>query len=347
MNKQDNLKNIFYDYQKVLSYNALLYILIGERGVGKTYGFKKFVIKRFLKTGKQFVYIRRYESDLEESVGTNTDQKFFEQIKEEFPNHTFKISKSKKVRRLYIDDKICGYALPLSSADSLKSSTYEKVDVIGYDEFMLKEGSSQHYLKNEPEIILDIIETIARLRDIRVFCLGNAISSTCPLMSYFDLTLPYNSDIKTFKDGLIVVNYIKNQAYREVKHKSKFGKLIEGTRYAKYAIDNEFLTDSKAFIKKKYKTSKFYFIIKLNHQNYGVWRDSKTNSLFISQDLDPNCPIRFVLNNENHDENSILTKCRTNPYFKNVFNHYKLGLLYFESQKVKNIFNSEVLKFLY
>lgn len=30
-----NNKNIFYDYSKILSYNALLNILIGERGVRK------------------------------------------------------------------------------------------------------------------------------------------------------------------------------------------------------------------------------------------------------------------------------------------------------------------------
>ena len=41
-------KNIFYNYQKVLSYNALLTFIIGERGVGKSYGAKKFVAKRFI-----------------------------------------------------------------------------------------------------------------------------------------------------------------------------------------------------------------------------------------------------------------------------------------------------------
>lgn len=28
---------MFYDYNKILSYNAMINILIGERGVGKTY----------------------------------------------------------------------------------------------------------------------------------------------------------------------------------------------------------------------------------------------------------------------------------------------------------------------
>lgn len=326
--------NIFYDYERVLSYSAFLNVIIGERGVGKTYGFKKYAIKRFLKKGKQFVYIRRYETDLIESVGSSDDMKFFEQVIKEFPEHKFKITKTKKVRKLYIDDKICGYAIPLSAADSLKSSTYDMVDTICYDEFMLKEGSTQHYLRNEPEAILDLIETVGRLKDVKVFLLGNAISSTATIMSYFNLTLPYNSDIKLFKGGLILVNYIKNEKYREVKKATKFGKLIEGTRYSKYAIDNEFLTDSKSFIRKKGE-SRFYFIFTLNNKEYGVWRD-KDDFIYISDDIDPNCPLKFALNIDDHDESTIYLKVRNNPYFNTIIMHYRIAKLCFESQAIKN-----------
>lgn len=339
-------KSIYYNGEKILSYNALLNIIIGERGVGKTYFWKSYSIKRYLNKGKQFAYIRRYESDLEASVGSSNDNKFFEQIKNEFPNSTFKISKSKKVRKLIIDNKICGYALPLSSADSLKSSSYENVDTIIYDEFQLKEGSTQHYLKNEPEVILDLLETIGRLRDIRVFCLGNAISSTCPLMSYFDITLPYNTDIKVFKEGTIAIEYIKNEKYREVKKASRFGKLIDGTRYGKYAIDNEFLTDSKSFIKKKDKNAKFYFILYVNGKEYGIWKDFKNQYIYVSKDIDPNCPIKFAINEEDHNENTIFAKVRSNLWFKQIINHYRLARLCFESQAIKNMFMQELNKYL-
>lgn len=339
-------KDIFYNPQKVISYNALLNLIIGERGVGKTYGFKSYVVKRFLNKNKQFVYIRRYDTDLTESVGTTEDNKFFEQIRNEFPNSTFKITKSKKVRRLYIDGKICGYALPLSSADSLKSSTYENVDTIIYDEFMLKEGSTQHYLRNEPEIILDLIETIGRLRDIRIYCLANAISSTCPLMTYFDLSLPYNTDIKTFKNGTIAVEYIKNEKYREVKKASRFGQLIDGTKYGKYAIDNEFLTDSKSFIKKKDKNAKFYFILYVNGKEYGIWRDFTNQYIYVSKDIDPNCPIKFAIHEEDHNESTIYAKVRSNFWFKQIITHYRMARLCFENQQVKNIFMQELNKYL-
>lgn len=339
-------KSIFYNPDRMISYNALLNIIIGERGCGKTYSLKTFAVRRFLNKGKQFAYIRRYDTDLEASVGNTNDNKFFEQIRKEFPDSTFKISKSKKVRKLFIDNKLCGYALPLSAADSLKSSSYENVDTIIYDEFMLKEGSTQHYLRNEPEIILDLIETIGRLRDIRIYCLGNAISSTCPLMAYFDLTLPYNSDIKTFKDGTIAVEYIKNEKYREVKKASRFGKLIDGTKYGKYAIDNEFLTDSKAFIKKKDKFAKFYFILYVNGKTYGIWRDFTNGYIYVSNDIDPNCPIKFAIHEEDHNESTVFAKVRSNFWFKQIITHYRMARLCFENQAIKNMFMQELCNYL-
>ena len=54
----------FYDYHKIISYNCPVNILIGERGVGKSYGAKDYVIKKYLKDKSQFLYLRRYENEL-------------------------------------------------------------------------------------------------------------------------------------------------------------------------------------------------------------------------------------------------------------------------------------------
>lgn len=340
--------DIFYSYQKVLSYNAFINILIGERGVGKTFGFKEYAINHYKKTKKQFVYIRRYESDLKESVGSSNDNKFFEQVKIKFPNDNFSLTKSKKIIKLKLNDEVIGYALPLSASDSLKSVSFENVDTICYDEFQLKEGSTQHYLKNETEAILDIIETIGRLRDnLKVFLLGNAISSTSPIMNYFNLSLPYNSDIKTFKDGLILVNYIKNIKYREKKKETKLGRLIDGTRYGRYAIDNEFLTESKSFIKKKDKEARYYFTLVVEGKEYGVWRDYKTYCMYISDNIDKTCRVVLALDEYDHNEERVLVKSRSNPYIKNIIEYYKAGKLCFESQKIKNIMQENVLRYIY
>ncbi len=63
---------------------------------------------------------------------------------------------------------------------------------------MIDKGS-YHYLQNEVTQLLDVIETVARLRDIRVIFLGNAISITNPYFTYFNLSLPYNSEVNIAK----------------------------------------------------------------------------------------------------------------------------------------------------
>ncbi len=336
-------ENIFYSLHKILSYNALLNFIIGERGVGKSYDSKKYVAKRFIKKHKQFVYLRRYKTELKQAMMKNGVPIFFDQIKNdaELKGHKF----SNKQDTMYIDDKLCGFAMPLSIANILKSSTYENVDTIIFDEFIIDKGN-YHYLQNEVIQLLDVIETVARLRDIRVIFLGNAISITNPYFTFFNLSLPYNTDIKTFKDGLIAVQYIKNLKYREVKKNTRFGKLIDGTEYGKYAIDNEFLRDSKSFIKKKSKTCKFYFILTINSKYYGIWCDYKNGFMYISNDYDPNCPVIFSITSDDHNENTLLIRCRTSPFFKSIIEHYRLARLCFENQQIKNNVMQYLTKYL-
>lgn len=337
------MNDIYFTLQKILSYNALLNFIIGERGVGKSYDSKIFVAQRFIKKKKQFVYLRRYKTELKQAMMKNGNPIFFDQIKNDERLKEHKLSN--KQDTMYIDDKLCGFAMPLSVANILKSSTYEDVDTIIFDEFIIDKGN-YHYLQNEVIQLLDVIETVARLRDIRVIFLGNAISITNPYFTFFNLTLPYNSEIKTFKDGLIAVQYIKNLKYREVKKNTRFGKLIDGTEYGKYAIDNEFLRDSKSFIKKKTKNCKFYFILIINSKQYGVWCDYKDGIMFISNDYDPNCPVIFSINPDDHNENTILIRCRTSPFFKSIIEHFRLARLCFENQQIKNNVIQYLVKYL-
>lgn len=341
-------KSIYLDFNKPLSYNALLSFIITERGLGKSYGAKKYVAKHFIKKKKQFVYLRRYKTELKEAMLKNNVPIFWEQIKndEELRDHKF----TNKKDTMYIDGELSGFAMPLSIANILKSSTYENVDTIIFDEFLIDKGS-YHYLQNEVVQLLDVIETVARLRDIRVIFLGNAISITNPYFTFFNLTLPYNSEVKIAKrdnDGnpLIIIYYAKNQKYRDVKKASRFGQLIADTEYGKYAIDNEFLRDSKTFIRKKSKQCKFYFILVINGKHYGVWSDYKEGMIYISNDYDPNCPVKFSINHNDHDENTLLIRTRTSPFFKSIIEHYRLARLCFENQQIKNNVMEYLVKYL-
>ena len=337
--------SIYLDFNKPITYNAFLTFIITERGLGKSYGAKKFVAKRFIKKGKQFVYLRRYKTELKKAMNNNG---FFKQIENDEELKNYKFSNTKDT--MSIDGQICGYAIPLSVANILKSSTYENVDTIIFDEFLLDKGN-YHYLQNEVEQLLDVIETVARLRNIRVIFLGNAISITNPYFEFFNITLPYNSEVKICKkddkgNPLIIIYYAQNQKYRDVKKATRFGQLISDTEYGKYAIDNNFLRDSKYFIRKKTKLAKFYFTLKLGGKNLGVWCDYKEGLMFVSNDYDPKCPIIFTINYEDHDEKTLLVRVRTSPWFKSIIEHYRLASLCFESQQIKNNVMNVLVKFL-
>ena len=105
---------MYYDYSKILSYNAILNMLFGERGVGKTFGATKFVAKRFIEKHKQFAYIRRFSTEFEDDTIPN----FFSDIKtlDEFKNHEF----STKGHKFYIDGEIARLCNDINKGSKFK-----------------------------------------------------------------------------------------------------------------------------------------------------------------------------------------------------------------------------------
>lgn len=325
---------MYYTLDKLLSYNALLNFVIGERGCGKSFSSKCFCINDFINNGNQFIYLRRYKEELDLACSS-----FFEDIKSanKFVEHEFEIKPSKKLTKFMIDGEVAGYGIALSTSNILKSSAFPLVKTIVFDEFILDVGN-YHYLKSETTKMLDAIETIFRLRDGRVLFLGNSISIDNPYFNYFDLELPYNSEFKTYKDGLILVNYIKNMEYRETKRKSRFGKLIDGTDYGKYAIDNQMLRDNHDFIEKKGENPTFWHVIICNGCKYGVWHNMNNGRIYLSDDYDPNTKLILSIQMDDHTPESKYISMRQNGYMKVLIEAYKNGDLYFENQKIKNNF---------
>lgn len=323
----------YYSFDKLFSYNFLLAFVITERGLGKTFGAKVAMLKKFIKSGEQFIYIRRYKTELDSALTT-----FWSDIQSKgyFDDLELKVVKKKMLTEFTCDGEVCGYAVPLSTANILKSTAFPKVKTIIFDEFLIDDTGLYKYLKNEVNLVLDLMETTFRLRDGQMIFLGNALSITNPYFAYWNLDLPYNSEFRTFKDGLIVVNYAKNEEYRAVKKASRFGKLIEDTRYGRYAIDNEMLKDNKHFIEKRPPDAKFYGLLIINGMNIGIW-NSRNGHLYISEKYEPNTVHKFACDYNDHTEDTIFVNARENLYLSLCLRYYKQGLLRFENQKLKNV----------
>ena len=327
--------NVYYNYDRIISYNALLNILIGERGVGKTYGASKLVTRDFIKKKRQFIYLRRYKTELSKAM-----RKFFSELikNEEFPNHTLEVHGNTFI----IDEEVAGYGVTLSTAQQLKSTNFSDVYYIIFDEFLVEAGQG-YYLKNEVLAFLGLLETIGRSRDIKVFMLANAVTEINPYFLFFDLSLPYNNDIKLFKDGMVLLQYMKNEAYRKAKKETKFGKLVAGTEYEDYAIDNKFSDDSKVFIEKKTGNAKFSFSFIYKDIRLGIWIDYNNGKMYVSNDYIDNGLV-FATTTDDHSPNTLLYSLAKKYSCWNTFvENYKLGNVYFENVKIKNI-SKEVIK---
>jgi hypothetical protein len=316
---------MYYDLHPLLSHNALFNFVVGNRGSGKTYGAKKWAIKSFLKTGKQFIYLRRYKTEFKDF------KHFFADIRGEFPEVEFEV----KGMNIYINGEIGGFGIPLSVALTKKSTAYPNVDKIIFDEFVI-DSKVIHYLNNEVSAFLEFYETVARMRDnVRVLFLSNAVSIVNPYFLYWNLRPSGKKRFTRYQH--LLVEFVKNDEFVDAKYKTRFGQIIKGTKYGQYAVENEYLKDNTNFIEKKTGESRFEFSVIYNGHVYGFWNDYKKGLIFVSDDIDPYSKLQFALTDEEHKPNLMLVKNANKSHLlKGFITGYENGYMRFESMTIKN-----------
>lgn len=328
----DKDTSIYYDPNKTLSRQRLFNFVIGARGCGKTYGCKKMVIRNFIKKGEQFVYLRRYETELPSAEIRN----FFDDVAVEFPDHNFKAWNG----LFRIDGEIAGWYFALSKAQMLKSIPFPNVSIIIYDEFIIETGVYQ-YLPNEVRAFLDAYNTISRDRDITALFLSNAVTMANPYFLYFDIKFEKGQSV--WLTPFISVEMLESIEYQKHIAKTKFGQLISGTEYGRYAMQNKFLLDTETFIEKMPPGCSYLCTFIISGKKVGFYVNIDGNLWYLSEKIDNTCPRMFTLDMENHTEQTMLT-ARNNLYVANMISRFCQGLVRFDTQTTKNICNATLKK---
>lgn len=327
-----NNESIYYDLSQLLSYNKFLNISIGARGRGKSYAAKRWAINGWLKNKKQFVYIRRYKTEF------NNIKNYFSDIQDRYPDHEFSVNKGS----FLIDKEVAGYYIPLSTSQNNKSSSYPNVDKIIFDEFIIDKGKIS-YIKGEVQILLDLIETIARTRDdVRVLMISNAISTINPYFLYFNI-YPHEGDKVICKDQ-IVIHIDKNSDFVNFKKQTKFGQLIADTAYGKYSIENEFLRDDKTFIEKMSGRSICWYGLLYNDVTYTVWYNQMSGYVFVTKKELPQGFDLYAITTPDHKPNIVLIN-HTSSIFKKLKEAYEYGQIRFDCLQSKSAF-CEIMNFI-
>lgn len=323
---------MWYDIGQTLTHNALINIVIGPRGYGKTYGLKKKAISDFLKKGKQFIYLRRFQAELD-LVKENLFNDII--VQQEFEG---KIEYNKKEKAFTYNGGICGYPMALSRANHYKSASFPLVTLIIFDEFVIDQSQGAHYLKSEVRKLLDFIETVARMReDIRVFLLGNSLSFYNPYTLFWDLKQPDQNQITKTKDNLVLAQMVGDDEFTERKKKTMFGRLVEGTDFARSSVENQFILDNDIFIEEKPGTCKYGFTMEYMGVRIGVWMDWQNATYYLDKYVDPSCGLIYATTLDDHSPNTKLLKRTHTGLFGALITAFKQGNVRFDSQKTKKL----------
>ena len=325
--------SIYYSLSPLLSQRCIFNYSVGPRGCGKSFAGKELGIKRFLKKGKQFIYLRRYGSELDKITDLFSDIRF------KFPEHKLE----QKGRKLYINDELAGYMYSLTETSHLKSVPFPLVDTIIFDEFIIDKGKLP-YLKGEAEMLLEFYDTVDRSRDTTVLiAIGNAITQVTPHFIYWNMYPKLEQRfVKDMEKSVCIEMYFNNR-FMDKKLDTRYGRAIKNTKYGKYNLLNTFLRDSDSYIAKRPATAcnKLYQFI-LDGQRYSLWQDIRNQTFYIDETYEANFGYyrTYVLNPNEMDEKDhshILLK-KNNATMKRVKVWLERGDLYFNNQTSKQKF---------
>ncbi len=349
----------FYDWHKTLSYDSDVTMVIGPRGIGKTFGLRYQCIKDFLKDGSRFVEVCRFKTEV-----SGVADGYFNRLQDmpDFDAYIFKtdarygwIAKEPKENedgsKPKPDWELLCYFTALSDAQRLKKRTFDKVRRIIFDESILESADRYHsYLPNEFGVLANLVDTVSRERADtdsirpRVYLLGNACDLSNPYFAHYGVGTDLKFGYRWYANKTFLFHYVESGEYgREKLVGTVAGRMMAGTEAAKIAVDNTFVGTSTEFVKQKTKRAKFTFGIICNGKKFGVWVDVFGGLYYVTNTIPRNTekPV-FALTAEDNRINYVAARSAnaTLSYFKET---YYLNLIRYQSVQVKRDFYEEVL----
>lgn len=334
----------YYDGTKLLSMKDIngnkpeIYMCTTNRTGGKTTYFGRLLVNRWLKQGKKFALIYRYNYEIEDC-----SEKFFKDLKSLF-FHNYEMTSKRKASGIYhelmIDEKPCGYALSLNSADQLKkySHLFSDVDSMLFDEF---QSETNHYCSDEIRKLISIHTSIARgqgeqVRYVPVYMLSNAVSIINPYYTEMGISERLNSDTNFLKgDGFVLENGFIETASRAQKE-SAFNRAFAGNDYVAYSSENVYLNDNVAFIEKPTGIGKYVLTLRYKNKDYAVRQYTNEGYLYCDDHADNSFRCKISVTVNDHDVNYVMLK-QNDMLISQLRYYFEKGCFRFKDLKCKEV----------
>ena len=351
----------YYNWHDTLSYDADVTMVIGPRGIGKTFGLRKQCIRDFLRDGSRFVEVCRFKNEL-----SGVSDGYFNRLQDlpDFDEYVFRsesrygyIAKrpenetDENGKKIKPDWKLLCYFVALSDSQRLKKRTFDKVRRIIFDESILEREDRYHtYLPNEFGVLANLVDTVSRERADtvgirpRVYLLGNACDLSNPYFARYGVGTDLQYGYRWYSNKTFLLHYVAGGNYSTEKLEGTVaGRMMQGTAAAKVAIDNKFITTNTEFVKAKTSRSKFTFGIMCNGKRFGVWVDMREGLYYVTSNFPKRTdkPI-FALTASDNRINYIAAQ-KANAVLQHFREMYFLNLIRYQTPTIKRDFIEQVL----
>lgn len=333
----------YYKFDKLLSYNGVYNFLCGARGLGKTFGIKRKAISDGIKKDYQFIYLRRYKSELAAAKAT-----FFADVEYLFSDYDFRINGNlaqfahvktrEEKKREWIT---IGYFIALSTSQSQKSVSFPKVRTIIFDEFIIEKGAI-HYLSNEDVVFNNFFSTVDRYKDkTRVYFLANSVSIMNPYFMAYEIRPDQDKEFVIKMDGFIVCHFPDSDNFQSGVYNTKFGKFIQNSEYATYAVGNTFEDNNDAMLAAKDPKAHYLYTLECKTGTFSVWANLFADEYYIQARLPKNQMVLTLVSERMTNDKQLVTFTdRPLAYLRTAF---RQGRVNFDKPTTRNTF-TEIFK---
>lgn len=342
----------YYDWNKTLSFNADVTMVVGGRGIGKTFGLRAQFVRDYLKTGARFVNVCRYKNEI-----ADVTRGYFDRVGKlpEFADYTFKTvgkrfyvakRKPKNIKLDDVDWKLMGYAVALTEMQKSKQSTFDNVYRILLDEAILDRLDRYHnYLPSEYVLLANLVDSCSReradsnSRPPRVYLLGNAVDLINPYFQRYGIEQPPAFGYQWFAGKTFLLHYVESGEYAADKETGTVaGRMLAGTEAGRAANANVFQGANMDYIMRKPKGCEFDCGIVCYGEKFGVWWD-KRDCYFHVDNRFPKQTIRpiYALTSRDNRVNMLMVR-RSNKSLQALADMAMQGMVYYETIAIRDNF---------
>lgn len=345
----------YYDWEKTLSYDADITMVVGKRAIGKTFGLRMQCIKDFIRDGSRFCEVTRFKNEL-----SDVADGYYTRLSRmpEFQNYIFKSD----ARYAWIAEKpedenekpkwyLSGYFVALSEQQKKKKKTFDKVRRIIFDEAILERTDCYHrYLPGEFGTLANLVSTVSRERADtrglrpRVYLLGNACDLANPYFAAYGVGTDLSYGYRWYANKTFLLHYVEPDDYDiEGESGTVAGRMMAHTEVGKIALNNEFVRVNSEFVKEKTKNAKFNFGIVCNGFKFGIWLDQLEGYYYVTSRI-PNNTGRPIYSLTRADASiNYVAATKLGVTMRYVSEMYSYNLLRYENESVMMQFG-EVLR---